>query len=189
MASAPRKFIKECLTVSRRGFLGTLLGTVAGVALADLTPAQSLWFPAAPDLAPVAPGALLTLSAITRELTRQLHAKIGDRLGPIAPIGKVGDADANWPLLLTDQFCLVMAHPSEVGPSGYPLSEVEAMAELLAGEVKHRDLRHLGQLSIPHGVSQGCSHVYRNIAVRAIQGYDLEFDKQLVKFDIIGGRG
>jgi hypothetical protein len=99
--------------MNRRGFIGTLLGSVSALAL---DPATLLWRPESAGLPPVEESALLSMEPITRKflhlLTERLDGRMrGDRI--------ILDGDFGEHGALNHQLSVSCEAPSTLGIDGY----------------------------------------------------------------------
>ena len=165
--------------VTRRGFIGALLASIAGTAFVR---ADLLWKPAAlAGLPTVEPAALLTLDAITMEFARQIEDRL--RL-PVehSEFGlKIGDGG------MRQQFGVDMIVPQDLAENGLDtLRYIVPAAAVLANNVRHAGWTRFGELALPALVSTSrCTS--DEVSVRGVLFYEAERDLSYLRMDVIGG--
>jgi hypothetical protein len=164
---------------TRRGFIGALLASIAGTAFLHK---DLLWLPAPlPDLPTVAPGALLTLDAITMEVARQIEDRL--RL-PVehSEFGlKVGDQG------MRQQFGVNMIVPHDLEEAGLDAGRyIVPVATALAAKIRDAGWNRFGELALPSLVSMSrCTSA--EVSVRGCLYYEVERDLSFLRMDVIGG--
>jgi hypothetical protein len=170
--------------LDRRSFLGTLMASIAGTAFVQ-SPASLLWQPSAlPDLPPVATGAILTLDRMTYAIVKAMG-----RMGASATFDPTPAAALGERGLIHQVGVDMEEYPELVGASGYDARDVDPIAAKLVEQMKHRQIRTMGELPLPYGVERAC--IIRSnkdgLCVRGLQEYDMAFQRNLLRFDFIGG--
>ncbi len=170
------------MSVSRRGFLGTLLASIAGTAFAE-APGKLLWAPAeSVALPPVAAEALLTLDAITMEMARLLATHVNLPIVSAKEGLRIGEHG------MTKQIGIDMMTPGSVIAAGLDSKRyIEPAAYAMAQKVKHEGWQTFGELLLPSSVD----HAYRvtstrdGVSVRGILDYR-PWNGNVLRFDVIG---
>jgi hypothetical protein len=178
---------------TRRGFLGTLLASIAAT---TIDPSKLLWTPPADlVLPPLHPHALVTLQHITTEMLRQIEEICGVNYEQVHA-DKVRNAG------LTDQFSIGLCCPTEVGIIGLEERIVTPAARALANELRHRKVRRCGELPLPGpetGVleSQRVTSTRSGLSLRGLCWYDdrgartsgpMLSTGPMLRFDILTGK-
>lgn len=172
--------------MNRRGFIGTLLASVAGLAL---DPKTLLWRPTV-DAPLAAPEALLTLNQITMALARELAPLVGTgRLVTGHVIGHRG---------CEHQLSIHMRVPETMDTEGLPPMVVKDVARTLLDQIRQHDVRRFGQLRIPdplawygHGTvvaSRKHGFAIRGLYQPVFFPPDVGSDPEpILRFDVLGG--
>jgi hypothetical protein len=161
--------------MNRRGFLGRLLASTAGLLIA---PEALLWQPSPlPDLPLVVPGSLLDLKTITAQIAAGLAGEL-----------PACESVKSWPGCESGVhwFGLDMQAPGEVGPGGLSAQYIDPVVRLLSNEAKFRRLRRFGTLEIPPGVERAAIAEGHGVSVRGLMVYDIYRAAHVLRFDILG---
>lgn len=159
--------------IGRRGFLSFLGGGIVGLSLADTLPKWLVYDPGKVLL----PGAGLDAitAAIMREFQRQWN-----RPSACVPYEHL--------LPLTEG-----VHHFHVTSSLYRDREfatheklIKPVADVLVDEAKRRGLHRFGQLPMLQGGTKGAVVVANGVAIRGVAQYDIGWDTDNLRFDILG---
>jgi len=176
------------IAVSRRGFLGTLLASIAGTAFAK-APGKLLWAPAE-DLAlpAVSAQALLTLDMITMEAARRLANLVS------LPVLKSDDGEgfSLGERGMSRQLSVDMTTPDEVFKDGLdPERYLDPAVYQLAQRIRHEKWRGYGELPLPMAIEHASrvTDPKGGVSVRGLMQYDLHrFDgpAYVLRLDVMG---
>ena len=167
--------------MDRRGFIGRLLASTAGLIIA---PEALLWRPDAKAVAlpAVSAGALLTLQQITNEMHYAMLSRLNGLPLELRDGRKKGEA---W---LTRQIYIDMLPPLNMDRYGLDAKRhIEPAAEALANELRFRGARVCGEAPLPRGYDQACVVRGDGLALRSIMDYDFMMDQTLLRFDVLFG--
>ena len=172
------------MSLSRRGFLGTLLASVGAL---TLDPSKLLWMPAPAELGLPAleNSALLTLDQMTREICRGLSLEIQ---------GKLVDKDRIGPLL-QHQYHVSMENVGDLDHHGFDRERYLApIVAALMLPLKATNANRFGLLSLPSGVDRAstATNPDTGVSVRGISHVHLDMDsgiiRNIVRFDVLCGK-
>lgn len=163
--------------MNRRDFIGRLLASTAGLALA---PEALLWRPepGVLGLPPVVSGAPLTIEQMTRILHQQVLRQI--------PRSVLLEDQRAIGVELPDLFGVDFPPPVDVGPAGCERELLEPAAAALAGYIKQKRLRRFGVLEVPRSVEQTHVVVGDGLSLRGLMAFDVWEGRMVLRFDVLG---
>jgi hypothetical protein len=162
--------------MNRRGFLGTLIAGAAGL----LLPKDALWLPEPGIIAPALdPHAIIGLRHMTYEIARLLSQYAPGRVVHGGLIGEAG---------LIRQFTVDGRFPPTVDHTGIDQQRfLVPIAAALAKRVSEGNATY-GELPIVMHGAMRCERVSgQGVSVRGIEYYDIGFNENLIRFDVLCG--
>lgn len=165
--------------MDRRGFLGTLLASLAAT---TIDPASLLWRPpsVSEGLSALQPEALVSLQAITRQMHREI---LRHWQGRDVVSGRLVGQDG-----LTRQLYVMAEMPSVVDQYGVDCERfVKPAALALAQRLQEARATRTGTLPLNLPGAQSAAVASADLSVRGICQWDMEYDKHLLRFDVVCG--
>ena len=169
------------MSMDRRGFIGRLLASTAGLIIA---PEALLWRPGvdSASLPLVYPGATLTL----RQIVMEMHAAMMDRLDGL-PLSHADGHRIGENGVTQQAHIDMLAPPREVDRYGLDVDRyIKPAADLLADHLRQKGARMCGEFPLPH-LGNAYSASGGGLCVRGITNYDAWSDNILLWFDVLFG--
>lgn len=171
------------MSLSRRGFIGTLLAGFGAAAV----PKQLLWQPIPEAVEIVRPDAVLGLTQITQQMLREITRLAGVSV-PMLDADKIGRVDQG--LVLNHQYNVAMELATVMDANGLDCERyIRPAAEQFVSRLGH--LKGCGRLEIPSYLMQGASVTdtqtglsLRGLAQYVIDPYDAD-PYYMLRFDML----